>query len=66
MFTVEQAQAMVDRAYGQALNDAAAGVSQPWQDGIPSVEVLRRDLIMANTWPCTPEERAEILQEAGW
>jgi hypothetical protein len=50
-FTLEQAQAMVDRTYALALNDAAAGITQPWQDSIPRVPDLEEDLKEANTWP---------------
>jgi len=67
-FTREQVQAMVNRTYGLALNDASCehtnpGSMQPWQKHIPKVKTLRRDLIAAGTWPCTKEEWAEILRE---
>lgn len=49
-YSREKTQAMVDRAYALGLNETP---DQPWQDHIPSVEMLERDLKAASTWPDT-------------
>lgn len=50
-FSRAQVETMVARTYAGALDDAAAGVVQPWQSGIPRVNDLVRDLRVAGTWP---------------